>query len=428
MSNKEEKAGKHDGRHPLVPRLRFPEFREAGEWKKKKLGDLVTFFKGKGLPKSEILKSGEAPCIHYGELFTAYSEVITKVTSRTNSKKDIFLSLENDVLMPTSDVTPSGLAKASCLKLGNIILGGDILIIRANQKIISSEFLARQIRYLEQQVLKFVSGTTVFHLYSSAIEKLEVCFSNIKEQQKIADCLSSLDDLITLESQKLNALKTHKKGLMQQLFPAEGETVPRLRFPEFRDAGEWQGKVLSQICRVTQGGTPDTSEASYWGGMVQWITPAEMGKDACPYVFNTVRTITEKGLDNCSSELLPEMSVIISTRAPIGHLAINMVPMAINQGCRGLVPLPGYNFKFVYYFLLGSKGSLNDLGSGNTFKELSGSILKKFPIVIPNIGEQQKIADCLSSLDDLITAQAQKVEVLKTHKKGLMQQLFPPSL
>ncbi len=225
MSNKvgEEKQRGGAGR-PLVPRLRFPEFREAGEWKKKKLGDLVTFFKGKWLPKSEILKSGETPCIHYGEIFTVYSEVITNVISRTDSKKDIFLSLANDVLMPTSDVTPSGLAKASCLKLGNIILGGDILIIRANQKVISSEFLARQIRYLEQQVLKLVSGTTVFHLYSSAIEKLKVCFSDIKEQQKIADCLSSLDDLITAQAQKVDVLKTHKKGLMQQLFPVLDNT------------------------------------------------------------------------------------------------------------------------------------------------------------------------------------------------------------
>ena len=150
-----------------------------------------------------------------------------------------------------------------------------------------------------------------------------------------------------------------------------------------------------------------------------------MGKEIAPYIFNTVRTITEEGLDNCSSELLPKNSVIISTRAPIGHLAINMVPMAINQGCRGLISFPGVYFRFIYYFLLGSKKSLNDLGSGNTFKELSGSILKQFPVVIPNIAEQQKIADCLSSLDDLITLEAQKLGALKTHKKGLMQQLFP---
>ncbi len=150
-----------------------------------------------------------------------------------------------------------------------------------------------------------------------------------------------------------------------------------------------------------------------------------MGKGECPYVAETVRTITEVGLKNCSSELLPENSVIISTRAPIGHLAINKMQMAINQGCRGLVPLSLSNAHFIYYYLLRSKGALNDLGAGNTFKELSGSALKSFAIAIPKPGEQQKIADCLSSLDGLIAAQSEKLDALKTHKKGLMQQLFP---
>lgn len=208
-------------------------------------------------------------------------------------------------------------------------------------------------------------------------------------------------------------------------FTIHNSLVPRLRFPEFRDAGEWEAKCLSEICRVTQGGTPDTSITNYWGGAVKWITPAEMGKGECPYVAETVRTITEVGLKNCSSELLPENSVIISTRAPIGHLAINKVQMAINQGCRGLVPLSFSNAHFIYYYLLRSKGALNDLGAGNTFKELSGSSLKSFAIALPSIPEQQKIADCLSSLDALIAAQSEKIDALKAHKKGLMQRLFP---
>jgi type I restriction enzyme S subunit len=212
---------------------------------------------------------------------------------------------------------------------------------------------------------------------------------------------------------------------MQQLFPAEGETLPELRFHEFRDAGEWVTKALSEICRVTQGGTPDTNVNAFWGGIIQWITPAEMGKNASKYIATTVRTITEEGLKNCSSELLPVNSVIISTRAPIGHLAINQEPMAINQGCRGLIPNSKNEALFIFYSLEKSKSQLNDLGSGNTFKELSGTVLKGFSISTPQLDEQQKIADCLSALDDLITAQTQKLDTLKTHKKGLMQQLFP---
>ena len=201
--------------------------------------------------------------------------------------------------------------------------------------------------------------------------------------------------------------------------------VPRMRFPEFRGAGEWEAKKISETCRVTQGGTPDTKISDFWGGEVQWLTPAEMGKSDSKYITKTVRSITKNGLANCSSELLPLNSVIISTRAPIGHIAINHAPMAINQGCRGLVPNSRFDFNFIYYSLEISKSQLNDLGSGNTFKELSGNVLKGFIFGVPQLAEQQKIADCLSSLDALIAAQSDKLDALKNHKKGLMQQLFP---
>jgi len=199
--------------------------------------------------------------------------------------------------------------------------------------------------------------------------------------------------------------------------------TPKLRFPEFRDKGKWELKTIEALARVTQGGTPDTSNADYWGGPINWLTPAEMSKDNSPYIESTNRTLSEEGLHNCSSELLPAYSVIISTRAPIGHLAINTEPMAINQGCRGLVPVNDAHF--LYYSLMRIKAKLIDLGAGNTFKELSGTTLKHFELPTPTPAEQQKITDCLSSLDNLIAAEGRKLAALRDHKRGLMQQLFP---
>ncbi len=204
-----------------TPRLRFPEFREAGAWEVKRLGEVCSFLKGKGLPKTAITPHGVAPCIHYGELFTDYGEVIRDTKSYTDSTNNCVKSEEEDVLMPTSDVTPNGLAKASCIKEKGVVLGGDILIIRANKQLAFGEFLSRYIRYKEQDVLRYVSGTTVFHLYSSSISKLKIALPELGEQQKIAHCLSSLDEVIGLDSHKLDALKNLKKGLMQQLFPQE---------------------------------------------------------------------------------------------------------------------------------------------------------------------------------------------------------------
>jgi len=204
-----------------TPRLRFPEFRDAGPWEVKRLGEICSFLKGKGLPKTAITAEGSVPCIHYGELFTEYGEVIRKVKSCTNTTTDSVLSEEDDVLMPTSDVTPNGLAKASCIKEKNVVLGGDILVIRPNKQQVFGEYLSRYIRYQEKDVLRLVTGTTVFHLYGNAISHLRVSLPRMSEQQKIADCLSSLDELIELQAKQLEALQAHKKGLMQQLFPQE---------------------------------------------------------------------------------------------------------------------------------------------------------------------------------------------------------------
>ncbi|TXL02621.1 restriction endonuclease subunit S [Methylococcaceae bacterium CS1] len=187
------------------------------------MGEIAVFCKGKGLPKSAITHEGRNLCIHYGELFTKYTEVINTVKSRTDLNDGCLFSAENDVLMPTSDVTPNGLAKACCIKSKGVILGGDILVIRPDRQTVNGEFLARLIRNLEQKVLQLVSGSTVFHLYASSIDKLALLIPVHIEQQKIADCLSSIDELISAQIKKLETLKAHKKGLMQQLFPVYNE-------------------------------------------------------------------------------------------------------------------------------------------------------------------------------------------------------------
>lgn len=218
----------------------------------------------------------------------------------------------------------------------------------------------------------------------------------------------------------------NKPQPMKKTADSPFKRIPKLRFPEFRDSPEWEVNSLERICsKVTQGGTPSTSNEEYWGGNINWITPAEMGKTLSPYISESVRKITQKGLSKCSSELLPSNSVIISTRAPIGLLAINSQETAINQGCKGLILKKSNNHKYLYYSLLHNNWRLNDLGAGNTFKELTANSLKQFKIPIPSLPEQQRIADCLSSLDEWIAAEAQRLDAFKDHKKGLMQQLFP---
>lgn len=199
----------------LTGKTRLPGF--SGEWEVRRLGDCASFYKGKGLPKSAITVSGKFPCIHYGELFTFYGTIINEIASRTNECAGAFLSQSDDVLMPTSDVTPRGLAKASCLTVANVVLGGDTLVIRPEKSRLSGSFLAAQVRYREGQVLKLVTGSTVFHLYARDMKKFELPVPSIGEQVAIAEVLSDMDaDLSALEAQLAKA-RAVKQGMMQEL-------------------------------------------------------------------------------------------------------------------------------------------------------------------------------------------------------------------
>lgn len=177
----------------------------------------------------------------------------------------------------------------------------------------------------------------------------------------------------------------------------------------------WQIKRLGEVCDVINGGTPKTGIPDYWGGEYRWITPAEMGKRLNPYVNDSERRITEAGLRNSSAQMLPPYSVILSSRAPIGHLVINTEPMATNQGCKGLIPKNELlQHKFLYYYLTSVVELLNNLGTGATFKELSGGKLKDVTISIPLFPEQQRIVSILDEAFEWIaTAKANAEKNLK---------------
>ena len=199
----------------LTGQTRLPGFSEV--WEVKRLGDVANFLKGKGLPKSALVPFGTEPCIHYGELFTRYPETIGAIISRTNDSRDTFRSIANDVLMPTSDVTPRGLAKASCITVDDVILGGDILVIRADRKRVCGTFLSYVIRREEDQVLQLVTGSTVFHLYGSDMKKFTFSMPPLSEQTAIATVLSDMDaELAALEARR-DKTRALKQGMMQEL-------------------------------------------------------------------------------------------------------------------------------------------------------------------------------------------------------------------
>lgn len=256
------------------------------------------------------------------------------------------------------------------------------------------------------------------------------------EQQKIGDCLASLDEVIAAEGRKLEALRTHKKGLMQNLFPRPeriedgviipAETTPRLRFPDFRDTAEWHERRLEEIAKRGSGHTPNKSKPEYYDGTVRWVSLADSWRLDRVFIEKTTRNISEEGLANSSAALHPAGTVLMSRDAGVGKSAIMKTPMAVSQHfvtwtCKDDL----LKNEFLYYVLQRLKPMFESIAVGSTIKTIGVPFFAQMSITIPSRHEQQLIASCLGSLDTLITAQAKKLDTLKTHKQGLMQGLFP---
>ena len=388
----------------LVPKLRFPEFRGAEGWGTEKVDTLVeTVTPPQKLPTSMYAASGTFPIIDQSQSY---------ICGWTDDKESLIQ--QGLPLIVFGDHT-------CILKLIDrpFAQGADgIKILKARPTVLAT--------YLYQFLGYRPVITEEYKRHFSTLKEKAVFFPNVKtgEQQKIADCLSSVDELIAAQARKVDALKTHKKGLMQQLFPIEGETQPRLRFPEFRGAGEWECLTLADVAQISSGTTPSRSNSEFFnGGIIPWVKTTDLNN---ALISQTEECITPKA----RARVNPVGSVLVAMYGgfnQIGRTGCLRVPAATNQALSVLVldknrALPVYvlawlNAKIDVWKRIAS--------SSRKDPNITGADVAKFPITLPKPDEQQRIAICLTSLDQLITAATQELDALKTHKKGLMQQLFP---
>lgn len=203
-------------------------------------------------------------------------------------------------------------------------------------------------------------------------------------------------------------------------------TVPRLRFPEFSEAGDWEESTIGKVFETTSGGTPSRSNLNYWNGSIPWVTTSLVNFSV---ITEADEFISQDGLENSSAKLLPVGTVLVAmygqgkTR---GQVAMLDIEATTNQACAAILPKNTINSYFVFLNLSGRYEEFRKLSNSGGQENLSQTLIRDFPFAYPlNIQEQQKIADCLSSLDELIAATAQRLAALQTHKKGLMQAMFP---
>lgn len=390
----------------VVPPLRFPEFRNAEGWSEKTIDKACKSFSG-GTPKTteKDYYGGSIPFIRSAEINKEYTELFLTEEGLQNSAAK--LVNKGDVLVALYGANSGDVAISKI----NGAINQAILCLKSKD---SNRFICQYLTLIKNDIISTYIQGGQGNLSGEIIKSLKLLFPSPKEQQKIADCLGSLDDLISAVTDKIEALKEYKKGLMQQLFPAEGKTTPALRFPEFQNAGEWRQTTVENICEMQAG--KFVSASDIYEKRESEMYPCYGGNGLRGYTYS----FTHSGvylLIGRQGALCGNVTFVDGTFHATEH--------AVVVTCKeGIVP------HWLYYQF--TKSNLNQYATGQAQPGLSVEVIKKVDVSIPKDnnnqirkGEQQKIADCLSSVDELISTQADKLDQLKAHKKGLMQQLFP---
>jgi type I restriction enzyme S subunit len=424
MSSKTKSTAVREGAKPaLVPKLRFPEFREADFWNTDALGNVANFANEK-VPIERVALddyvSTENILPDYGGVAKASKLPTTGSVTRYRP---------NDTLV--SNIRPYLKKVWVADKEGGA--SNDVIVIRAKQSLLP-EYLSCLLKndVFIDYVMTGAKGVKMPRGDVGSMKAYPTTYPSKAEQQKIAECLSSVDELIAAQARKVEVLKAHKNGLMQQLFPREGETQPRLRLPEFEDAGEWcEGKLINLSSEPLSNGV--FNDPKKVGSGYKLINVSDMYIETA--IDESRLTLLELSpSDFEANQVIP--GDIFFTRSSLVKSGIAV--SNIYLGSSNNVTYDGHLIRFrpspskvsplfAHYLFKTEpiRAQLIARGKTATMTTIGQADVASVTLFCPDKTEQQRIAACLSSLDALIVAGKQKLEALKTHKKGLMQQLFP---
>lgn len=407
----------------LVPELRFPEFISSGRWNTKTLNKLAKRVTQKN--KESNVKRVLTNSAQYG--IVDQRDFFDKDIANKNNLEGYYIVDKGDyVYNPRiSNYAPVGPISKNSIAKG--VMSPLYTVFRFNS--LQNGFYEQYFKSTHWfQYLRALSNSGARHdrmsISNEDFEKMPIPESPlIEEQQKIANCLFSLDDLVNAHSKKLDFLKAHKKGLMQQLFPAEDETIPKLRFPEFKKLGDWQKISLDKLGELVSGLTYSPDDVRDRGLLVLRSSNVKNGE--VKLEDNVYVTPNIKG-----ANLTKPNDILICVRngskTLIGKNALipDNMPLCTHGAFMTIFRTSSAKFVFQLFQSTAYKKQV-DADLGATINSINGKQFIKYTFYVPCSDEQKKIAKSLFSLDKLISAQSQKIELLKSHKKGLMQQLFP---
>lgn len=392
----------------LIPELRFPEFEKNGEWEEKVLSDVSDITNGKANAQDHI-EGGEYPLFDRSEVIKA---------------SDKFLFDCEAVIIPGE-----GMRFVPKYYEGKFNLHQRAYALKDFS--CNGQFVYHSMLHRSNLISQKAVQSTVLSLRLPILQNFPIEIPrNSEEQQKIASCLSSLDELIAAHKDKLDALKDHKKGLLQNLFPQEGETVPKVRFPEFEDDGEWVEDKLSNCADVVDPHPSHRAPIAVSDG-IPFIGIGDISEQGELNLKN-VRLVPREILDEHRERYRLKIGDFAYGRvASVGKvvdLSKNIDKDYTYSPTMAIVQPKRINASFLRHLCNSSSFITQVIAktSGSTRKSIGMQNLRILNISMPSsLEEQQKIASCLSALDEIIVAQTDKIEQLQQHKKGLMQGLFP---
>ncbi|PTE14528.1 restriction endonuclease subunit S [Pseudogemmobacter blasticus] len=391
-------------------------------------------------------------CRHIGDVCTIFG----RIGFRGYTVEDIVPEGQGAISLSPSNIQRSTLILEKCtfiswekweespeIKIEN----GDILIVKTGSTVgktalvknltepatLNPQLVVLKKRRINETFLGYVAASENFQnqLASTAVggalptlsqkeiaSYVFLCPNDPNEQQAIAAALSDADGVVAGLERVIAKKRLIKQGAMQDLLTA------RRRLPGF--SGEWEAATLSELADIRSGGTPSTSDATLWDGDIAWVTPTDItALDGRKFLSGTTRTISRAGLRQSSAELLPEGTIVMTSRATIGECVISAIPLTTNQGFKNFIPKDRADRDFLYYLLMSQKKGFIELCSGSTFLEIGKTQLTGYTVRVPETKkEQEAIAAVLSDMDAEIQTLESRLAKARAVKEGMMQNLL----
>lgn len=301
------------------------------------------------------------------------------------------------------------------LKDGEIGFGStEYIVLRAKEGLSNSHFLyyfARSDTFRDVAIASMTGSSGRQRVQTEVVVNHTFELPTLPEQKAIASVLSSLDDKIDLLHRQNKTLEAMAETLFRQWFIEEAKE-------------DWEEKTIGDIFTIKGGGTPSTKEPSYWDGSIAWTSPRDLSTAKSLYMFSTERTITELGLTKVSSGLLPVGTLLMSSRAPIGYLALTDIEVAVNQGYIAILKHDLYSNEFMYLWCKANMELIKNSGNGSVFQEISKASFRELPFVCPPESLLKRFNGYCINWFSKIKLNAKQIQTLENLRDTLLPKLM----